>query len=87
MAGNVSDVTQTEQLLHGEEEVVFADAGYTGAPKRDGLSGKDVEWQIAAKRGSIKRFSEGSAYRVALEALEKAKASMRAKVERPRSAW
>lgn len=82
-AGNVSDVTQTEQLLHGEEEVVFADAGYTGAPKRDGLSGKDVEWQIAARRGSIKRLSEGSAYRVALEALEKAKASMRAKVEHP----
>ena len=82
-AGNVSDVTVTEQLLHGEEEVVFADAGYTGAPKRDGLTNKEVEWQIAAKRGSIKKLPEGSPYRMALEALEKAKASMRAKVEHP----
>lgn len=82
-AGNVADVTQTGQLLHGEEEIVFADAGYTGAQKRDELNDKDIAWQIAARRGSIKRLPEGSAYRVALEALEKAKASMRAKVEHP----
>ena len=29
-AANVSDVTQTEHLLYGEEEIVFADAGYIG---------------------------------------------------------
>ncbi len=30
-AANVADVTQTGQLLHGREAMVFADAGYTGA--------------------------------------------------------
>ncbi|MCG3171195.1 MAG: IS5 family transposase ISBmu2 [Pseudomonadales bacterium] len=82
-AGNVADVTQAAELLHGEEEVAFADAGYVGAPRRAELDGKHVEWQIAAKRGTIKKLAQDSAYRVALEALEKAKASMRAKVEHP----
>ncbi len=29
-AANVADVTQVDQLLHGEEHVVCANAGYTG---------------------------------------------------------
>ena len=33
-AANVNDVTQGHGLLHGEETVVFADAGYQGATKR-----------------------------------------------------
>ena len=81
--GNVADVTQVEALLHGDEQAVFADAGYTGAPKREGLAEKDLDWQVAAKRGSIKKLKEGSAYRDALERLERAKASVRAKVEHP----
>ena len=32
-AANVADITETGNLLHGEEEVVFADAGYTGAKR------------------------------------------------------
>ena len=31
---NEADVEQVEELLHGKEEVVHADAGYTGADKR-----------------------------------------------------
>ena len=34
-AANVNDVTQGHGLLHGQESVVFADAGYQGAAKRD----------------------------------------------------
>ena len=30
-AANQADINQTAALLHGQEEVVFADAGYTGA--------------------------------------------------------
>ena len=30
---NVADVTQVDRLLHGEENVVCADAGYTGVEK------------------------------------------------------
>lgn len=31
---NVADVTETENLLHGKEQSVRADAGYIGADKR-----------------------------------------------------
>ena len=34
---NVADVAQTHALLHGEEQAVFADAGYLGASKRPEL--------------------------------------------------
>jgi len=30
----VADVTQVDKLLHGDENVVCADAGYTGVEKR-----------------------------------------------------
>jgi IS5 family transposase len=33
-AANVADVTQVDQLLHGEEIYVSGDAGYTGVDKR-----------------------------------------------------
>ncbi|EGH26942.1 ISPsy2, transposase, partial [Pseudomonas amygdali pv. mori str. 301020] len=32
-AANVADVAQVAKLLHGEENVVCADAGYTGVEK------------------------------------------------------
>ncbi|AZF20927.1 Mobile element protein [Pseudomonas sp. R3-52-08] len=34
-AANVTDVTQVEKLLHGEENVACADGGYTGVEKRE----------------------------------------------------
>ncbi len=33
-AANVADITQVDKLLHGDENVVYADAGYTGVEKR-----------------------------------------------------
>ena len=33
-AANVADVTVAHALLHGDEDVVFADAGYQGVAKR-----------------------------------------------------
>src|SRR3954468_13346907 len=41
-AANEADITQTAALLHGEEEDVFGDAGYTGADKRPELADRDV---------------------------------------------
>ena len=38
-AANVADVTQVDQLLHGEETYVSGDAGYTGVDKREEHSG------------------------------------------------
>jgi transposase, IS5 family len=53
-AANEADINQTAALLHGQEEVVFADAGYAGANKRPELADRDVSWNIAIKRSIIK---------------------------------
>ncbi|KQV35395.1 hypothetical protein ASC93_24025 [Massilia sp. Root335] len=81
-AGNVSDVTQTHNLLHGAETMVFGDAGYQGAEKRPENTGKAVTWHIAMKRGLRKAMKKNPLGR-AKEKLEKAKASVRSKVEHP----
>ena len=77
---NEADVEVVHELLHGKEQVVHADSGYTGADKR--VRRKKLEWQIAAKRGRIKAMADGREKRK-LEAIEKRKASVRAKVEHP----
>lgn len=41
-AGNVSDVAQTHDLPHGDETMVFGDAGYEGADKRPENASKSV---------------------------------------------
>jgi transposase, IS5 family len=83
-AANVADVTQTAELLHGEETQVHADAGYIGVEKREEIQtlNRTIDWQIAGKRGQIKKMAEGSAKEL-LKAMEKAKASVRAFVEHP----
>jgi len=77
---NEADVEQVDELLHGKEEVVHADAGYTGAQTR--VRRKNLRWEIAAKRGRIQAMQDGRQKR-ALERIEKRKASIRAKVEHP----
>ncbi len=79
-AANEADVEQVEDLLHGKEEVVHADAGYTGAQTR--VERKGLRWEIAAKRGRIKAMKDGRQKR-AIERIEKRKASIRARVEHP----
>ena len=77
---NEADVAVAEDLLHGKEEVVYADAGYTGADKR--VARKRLRWEIAAKRSRIQVMPEGRAKR-ATQRREHRKASIRAKVEHP----
>jgi len=83
-AANVADITKTAELLHGQEQQVHADAGYLGVEKRAEIVAlaRKIDWQIAAKRGTIKTLAEG-AEKEALKAVEKAKASVRAFVEHP----
>lgn len=38
-AGNVSDISQAQALLHGEEQAAFGDAGYQGIEKRPESAG------------------------------------------------
>ncbi len=78
-SANVHDVTETVKLLHGDEESVWADAGYQGAHKRAEHKNRDVAWQIAMRPGKRRQLGTDSEE----EVFEKAKASVRAKVEHP----
>ena len=76
---NVHDVTEAHKLLHGSETVVWGDAGYQGVHKREENLGLEVEWRVAMRPGQRRKLEPGSE-----EALtERAKASVRAKVEHP----
>jgi IS5 family transposase len=75
-AANEADVMQTEHLLHGEEKNIFLDAGYIGADKREELKDRDVNWQIAMKRGKLKAVSEESGFGQFLRKLESLTASI-----------
>ena len=79
-AANVNDVTQGHALLHGDEQVVFADAGYQGAAKRPEATG--VDWHVAMRPGKRKQ-QKHTPWGALTEQAEKLKASIRAKVEHP----
>jgi len=79
-AANVNDVTQGHGLLHGEESVVFADAGYQGATKRTEATG--VQWHVAMRPGKRKQ-QKHTTWGALSEQADKLKASIRAKVEHP----
>jgi IS5 family transposase len=81
-AANVADVTQVHKLLHGKEDVVFGDSGYTGAAKREELRDVDAVFLIAAKPSTIKAMTNQRKQRQARR-LERLKASVRAQVEHP----
>ena len=76
-----ADINQTASLVHGREEAVFADAGYTGAAKRPELEDCDVDWNIAVKRSIIKALPKD--LRDWAEAIERALSQVRAWVEHP----
>ncbi len=79
-AANAADVTLVEDLLHGKEKVVHADAGYIGADKR--VNSKRIERHIAEKRGKITAM-RASLWKRAVEEVESLKARIRARVEHP----
>src|SRR5665647_410510 len=64
-AANVSDISQTPALLHGQESDVWADAGYVGVEKRqdmqEALAANDqaVQWHVAKRRKTVESLSEG----------------------------
>ena len=80
-AANEADINQMAALLHGKEEAVFADAGYTGADKRPELEDRDVSWNIAIKRSIIKALPKE--LRDLAEPVERALSQVRAWVEHP----
>ena len=87
-AANISDISQLDKLLHGDEKRVGADAGYVGALKREAVQQKletmsnAVRWYIAKRRKPIRQMMDSWQKDLAL-AFEKLKARIRAIVEHP----
>lgn len=79
---NVHDVTQTENLLHGEETVMYGDAGYQGVAKRPEMQGKEVEFRTSMRHGKRKQLPDTPEGHLD-EWCEQAKSHIRAKVEHP----
>jgi transposase, IS5 family len=80
-AANEADIAQMAAVLHGREEAVFADAGYTGVEKRPEHAEREVSWNIAIKRGIIKALPKR--LRQLAEPIERALSQVRAWVEHP----
>jgi IS5 family transposase len=72
-AGNVSDVTQAQALLHGAEEAAFGDAGYQGIENREESQAATVVWHVAMKP-SKRKLLDGTELGRLVERLEYAKA-------------
>lgn len=77
---NEADIEVVDELLHGKEEVTYADAGYTGAQHR--VARRGMRWEIAARRGRIQALPAGR-HKRQVEKAEQRKASIRARVEHP----
>lgn len=77
-AANVGDVTVMHELLHGKDDCVLGDSGYTAADSRPELQASKAAFLIAKKRGQAKAIKNARDRRQH-ERWESCKASMRAK--------
>jgi len=77
------DLNQAGQLLHGDEQFIFADAGYRGAEKREELKSVTADWHIAERPGKIRVLKKHPRKNKVPIQTEYLKASVRAKVEHP----
>jgi transposase, IS5 family len=84
-AANAHDITQAHALLHGQEQVVFADAGYRGVDKRDEVIQQHpaVQWEVAMMPSKRRALPKTTAIGKLKARIEKTKAQVRAKVEHP----
>jgi transposase, IS5 family len=48
-AANEQELTPADELLHGEEIVVYADAGYQGIEKRPEMQGRGIGFRVAMR--------------------------------------
>ncbi len=80
-AASVNDVTQAGSLLHGEEEAAFGGAGDQGVHKRPEAAGP--AWHVAMRPGLRRKLNPFIEPEFIAEQIERAKASVRAKVEHP----
>jgi len=82
-SANVNDVTQAAALVHGQEADVFADAGYQGIAKREEARGVTAPWHVAMRPGKRRQLDKSDHGQWLIDQVERVKARIRAKVERP----
>lgn len=78
---NVNDLNMAGQLLHGDEESAFGDAGYQGVHKRP--QAVAPTWHVAMRPGLRRKLNPFIEPDLDAERVEKMMASVRAKVEHP----
>ena len=83
-SANIHDVTVVQNLLTGEEEVVYGDSGYLGAEKRENAvtknnKGKKIKYKTNRRPSQSKNKSNKS--KAQIKRREHEKSSVRAKVE------
>jgi IS5 family transposase len=81
-AANIHDLTPAAELLHGDETVVYADAGYQGIEKREEMQGKGIGFRVAMRPGKRRALPDTPEGRLD-DLVETAKAHIRAKGEHP----
>ena len=81
-AANVHDLTPAAELLHGDEEVIYGDAGYQGIAKRPEMEGTAADFRVAMRPGKRRVLPDTPEGRLQ-DLIETAKAHIRAKVEHP----
>lgn len=82
-AANINDVTQASDLLHGQEQYAWGDAGYAGVDKRAQHEGSGVQWSVAMRPGKRRALDRADPVQRLQEQIQKLNAGIRAKVEHP----
>ncbi|RMS02233.1 hypothetical protein ALP73_200123 [Pseudomonas coronafaciens pv. garcae] len=79
----VVTVANVAGVIHGAENVVCADAGCTGVETREEHAGRQVIWQVAARRSAYKKHGKRNVLYKVIRKMEKTKPQVRPKVEHP----
>lgn len=72
-----ADINIMDELLHGDEQVVYGDKGYAVEARRQAMCEKAIRWGVLAKAARDRSLTEQQ------EARNKRVSSIRAKVEHP----
>jgi len=78
----VHDLTPIADLLHGDEHVVYGDAGYQGIAKKPEMEGAMATFRVAMRPGKRRALPDTPEGKLQ-DLIETAKAHIRAKVEHP----
>ncbi len=81
-SATVHDLIPVAELLHRDEEVVYADAGYQGIANRAEMAGKPTTFRVAMRPGKRRGLPDTPDGKL-LNLIEMAKAHIRAKGEHP----